>query len=199
LIAIIDYGMGNLRSVQKALEHLGAPCKITSNLAGAEKAILPGVGAFPAAMDRLDPLRAEIDDFVSAGRPLLGICLGQQLLFEESDEFGLRKGLGYIPGRVEYLLRRPGLKLPHMGWAPLFHVNHSHALLRNIPETAQVFFVHSLVTRAGSADVDVLATCRYGDDEFPAAVAYKNVMATQFHPEKSGSTGLRMLRNFVEC
>jgi imidazole glycerol-phosphate synthase subunit HisH len=196
LITILDYGMGNLRSVQKALDTLGAPNRIADRLDDAEKLIIPGVGAFGAAMERLAPMRGQIRAFAESGRPLLGICLGQQLLFESSEELGEYEGLGVVPGRVRYLPSDVGLKVPHIGWSSL-----SYRRLAGLAEGAecgeQVYFVHSLYTDCADAS-DVLATAEYGI-RFPAAIMRGNVWGTQFHPEKSGSVGLRMLSRFVEC
>lgn len=188
--------MGNLRSVQKAVEFLGFKCKVADTLRGVEKLIIPGVGAFGAAMQRLAPSRGEITSFAKGGGPLLGICLGQQLLFDVSDELGEHAGLGLIPGRVRYLPSDAGLKVPHIGWSPL-HYRVSTGLGQNSVEGEQVFFVHSLYTDCAEP-ADVAATATYGL-EFPAAVERENVWGTQFHPEKSSTVGLRLLKIFLEC
>jgi glutamine amidotransferase len=188
--------MGNLRSVQKAIEALGAEASIGSDFGKAEKLIIPGVGAFGAAMERLMPIRAEIRRFAQSGQPLLGICLGQQLLFERSDEMGEHEGLGIVPGAVKYLPKDVGLKVPHIGWSSLHYRIHG-GLGEGAVEGEQVYFVHSLYTDC-TDPADVLATASYGL-EFPAAIERGNVWGTQFHPEKSGAVGLRMLRRFVEC
>jgi glutamine amidotransferase len=197
-IAIIDYGMGNLRSVQKGLERVGFPASVTRDakaIAGAAGVVLPGVGAFRACMDNLreygliDTVRRVVD----SGKPFLGICLGMQLLFEESEEFGKVEGLGLLPGRVVRFAERPGLKVPHMGWNQLRKcqdVPH----LRGIDDGDSVYFVHSYYVVP--SDPSLAATMTdYGGD-FVSAVARDNVFATQYHPEKSQTVGLKILENF---
>ena len=188
--------MGNLRSVEKAVEFLGGRCTVASNLDGAEKMIIPGVGAFGAAMERLWPLKDDIREFAASGKPLLGICLGQQLLFDSSEEQGEHLGLGLIPGRVRYLPKDTGLKVPHIGWSALSYLR-QEGLANSSVEGEQVFFVHSLYTDCLDPN-DVLATAEYGIT-FPAAVQRDNVWGAQFHPEKSSAVGLRMLDNFIKC
>jgi len=146
-------------------------------------------------MERLRPLRDEIRAFAAAGNPVMGICLGQQLLFDESEELGQNEGLGLIPGRVRYLPRE-GVKVPHMGWSPLT-VRRPEGLMDGFHPGEQVYFVHSLVTECADPG-DVVATATHGT-EFAAAVQHKNVWGTQFHPEKSGAVGLRILQNFLAC
>ncbi|MDR3692919.1 MAG: imidazole glycerol phosphate synthase subunit HisH [Fimbriimonas sp.] len=196
MITVLDYGMGNLRSVEKAIEFLGFSCRVSSDLDGCSKLIIPGVGAFGAAMTRLDGLAADIRAFARHGNPLLGICLGQQLLFDLSEEHGETKGLGLISGRVSYLPVGMGLKVPHIGWSPLAYRSNS-GLGKNGHDGEQVFFVHSLVTDCADP-TDIVATATYGI-EFAAAVQRANVWGTQFHPEKSSTVGLRILKNFLEC
>jgi glutamine amidotransferase len=196
LITILDYGMGNLRSVEKALESLGARCQVRSDLNGCDKLVLPGVGAFGAAMERLAPLADEIRAFAAGGAPLLGICLGQQLLFEVSEEMGEHVGLGLIPGRVRYLPSDLGLKVPHMGWSPLT-ICRTDGIGRDVKDGEQTYFVHSLYTDCVDK-TDVAAVASYGIT-FPAMVQRGNVYGAQFHPEKSGDVGLRILGSFVEC
>ncbi len=188
--------MGNLRSVEKAIQALGGSCQVSTDVRGAEKLIIPGVGAFGAAMERLHPLRQEIRAFAASGQPLFGICLGQQLLFDSSEELGRYEGLGIVPGQVRYLPRGNGLKVPHVGWSPLSYRRHE-GLAAGGSEGEQVYFVHSLYTECEDPS-DVLATATYGL-EFPAAVMRGNVWGAQFHPEKSSAVGLRMLRQFIEC
>lgn len=188
--------MGNLRSVEKAIESQGFKCSVSTSLSGATKLIIPGVGAFGAAMERLMPLKEEIRSFVASGQPLLGICLGQQLLLETSEELGEHVGLELIQGRVRYIPGNLGVKVPHIGWSPLHYRIHS-GLATNAIEGEQVFFVHSLYTDC-TDDTDIAATATYGI-EFPAAVQRGNVWGTQFHPEKSSNVGLRILRTFLEC
>ena len=187
--------MGNLRSVLKAFESLGAPVRLVQDLEGVEKLVIPGVGAFGAAMERIAPLRDEICAFANGGGPTLGICLGQQLLFDESEEMGQHTGLGLVPGRVRYLPAE-GQKVPHMGWSPLTYRRHD-GLAADAIEGEQVYFVHSLYTECAET-ADVAATADYGV-RFPAMVARGNVWGAQFHPEKSGSVGLRMLERFAQC
>lgn len=194
MIGVLDYGMGNLRSVLKAFESLGAPVKLVDRIAGIGKLVIPGVGAFGAAMERIGPLRDEIRAFAQGGGPTLGICLGQQLLFDTSEEMGRHEGLGLIPGKVRYLPAE-GRKVPHMGWSPLSYRRHD-GIVAGAVESEQVYFVHSLYTDCDDSD-DVAATATYGI-RFPAVVARGNVWGAQFHPEKSGAVGLRMLERFAE-
>jgi glutamine amidotransferase len=196
VITIVDYGLGNLGSVIKAFRWVGAETVLSGDparLRQAEALVLPGDGAFAAAMDgvRERGLVAVLQERAEAGTPLLGICIGMQLLFEESEEHGRHAGLGLLPGRV----RRFGgdLPVPHMGWNSL-HPRREHALLDGIAEGAHVYFVHSYFCDAGP-DV-VVATSDYGID-FPAVVARGSVLGVQFHPEKSQAVGLRMVENFV--
>ncbi len=197
MIAIIDYGMGNLRSVQKAFEFLGFEAQITDDpaaIAAADHVVLPGVGAFCDAMAKLREtgLDRAVIDTAKRGKPLLGICLGMQMLFEHSQENGIYDGLGLLPGTITKFEDR-GLKIPHMGWNTL--------TTRDCPlfdkgDDPCVYFVHSYCM-AGVSDDFTAATCDYGQT-FTAAVCRGNVMATQFHPEKSGEAGLTMLRRFAE-
>jgi glutamine amidotransferase len=201
MIAIVDYGMGNLRSVQKALEHVGAEARIATDvdqIHAADKLILPGVGAFSDAMKHLTErdLIPGILDFIDAGRPFLGICLGMQLLFEVSTEDGQHEGLGVLPGRVERFASQPGLKVPHMGWNTLdWDPAATPALLRGLGPGVSVYFVHSYFCIPAESPT-FTATAAY-PAPFCAAVSHNNIMATQFHPEKSQQVGLTMLRNFA--
>jgi glutamine amidotransferase len=199
MIAIIDYGAGNLRSVRNALVHLGADVitlATPDGLADADKIVLPGVGAFGAGIDALRAAGFEgpLKEAAAAGVPLIGICLGMQYLFESSDEMGRHRGLGLLPGRVT---RFPasGPKVPHIGWNQL-HIRRAHPLLAGIEDGAYAYFVHSYYVDAGEAG-DVLATTDYGL-EFAAVVARGTLFGIQPHPEKSQAVGLRILRNFVE-
>lgn len=204
MIRIVDYGMGNLRSVQKALERLGLEAALTQDpedIRNADKLVLPGVGAFGAAMVNLERLGfiKPIREFARSGRPFLGICLGMQLLLSESDEQGVFKGLDLIPGRVVKFFKpedmgpsTQGLKIPHMGWNTLVKVSDC-PLLQGVPAGASVYFVHSYYP--DPPEEFVAATTDYGID-FCSVIWKDNIFATQFHPEKSGAVGLRMLENF---
>lgn len=194
-IAIIDYGMGNLRSVQKSFEYIGLNAILTQDPTQVEKAaaaVLPGVGAFADAMQALT--KTGMDDciraFTASGRPFLGICLGMQMLFEKSYEGGEFTGLGLLPGQVVPI--PPQRKVPHMGWNQLA-ITQDTPLLAGLPEKSFVYFVHSFY--ADAPDEVVTAVCDYGMT-ITAAVGRDNIMATQFHPEKSGAVGLQILRNF---
>jgi glutamine amidotransferase len=196
MITIVDYGVGNLRSVQKALEAVGAPALVSAEPAALERArgiVLPGVGAFGDGMAQLRArgLVEPLLDQVQRNKPLLGICLGMQLLFEESEEMGRHAGLGLLPGRV---LRFPenDLKVPHVGWNRLRPVD--HPLLAGIPGGGYAYFVHSYYARP-AARGDVLATTDYGL-EFASVVGRGSTWGAQFHPEKSQEVGLRLLANF---
>jgi imidazole glycerol-phosphate synthase subunit HisH len=195
VIVVLDYGMGNLRSVSRALDRLGAPHEIRTDLAGASKLIIPGVGAFGAAMARLSPLREAIRTFAAEGNPVMGICLGQQLLFDESEEMGSHVGLGIVPGKVRYL-SATGLKVPHMGWSPITPDGET-PITKGVQGGDQVYFVHSLVTHCDEPS-DVAAWAEYGE-RFAAMIQRGAICGTQFHPEKSGDVGLGILENFVSC
>ncbi len=207
MIAIIDYGMGNLRSVSKALEFLGYEAEVTRDaerITSAQRVILPGVGAFGAAMENLR--KFELIDVVkkiaASGKPFLGICLGMQLLLDESEEQGNYQGLGLIPGKVLKFFQEPdinpltsGLKIPQMGWNSI-RIDKAAPILKDIPEASMVYFVHSYYV-VPQTDV-VAATTNHGID-YCSVIWKDNVCATQFHPEKSGSIGLKMLKNFAEA
>jgi glutamine amidotransferase len=199
MIAIIDYGMGNLRSVQKAIETVGASAEITSQpecLRRASKVVLPGVGAFADAMAELNRtgLGEAFCEAVQAGKPCLGVCLGLQLLFETSEEDGMHSGLGLLPGRVVRFAARPGLKIPHMGWNTLT-IRRPAPLLAGLPPAPSVYFVHSYHALPANTE-DIAAVADY-PDPFTAVVWRDNLTACQFHPEKSQATGLAMYANFV--
>jgi glutamine amidotransferase len=200
MIAIIDYGMGNLRSVQKGFEKVGVDATVTSDpavLAAAERVVLPGVGAFEDAMHELrerqfvGPIHAAID----SGKPFLGICLGLQLLFDVGFENGTFPGLGVLPGEVVRFELPHEFKVPHMGWNQL-QIRRPCPLLAGLEQGTYVYFVHSYYVAPKDEHV-VAATADYGGP-FTAIVWRDNVMATQFHPEKSQADGLRMLRNFAQ-
>ncbi len=193
MIAIADYGMGNRRSVEKALAHVGAESVVTSDVRDASAIILPGVGAFPEAMRNLERtgLGEALIERAAAGVPLLGICLGMQLLFESSSEHEGASGLGILPGTVT-ALESP--RLPHIGWN-LVTFERSSALTEGLGDAAAFYHVHSFACRPSDAS-DVVGTSEYGE-RFVSVVERGNVMAAQFHPEKSSADGLRMLRNFA--
>lgn len=201
MIAIIDYGVGNLDSVRLAFERVGAKAVVTSDpkaIAAAERIVLPGVGAFGACMDAFEksgliPVvkKAVLDE----GKPLLGICVGMQLLATTGEEGGTRDGLGWIPGRVRRLTpSRDDLRLPHMGWNET-RLAHAHPVFASLAARPSFYFVHSYTFDPESKD-DVLLTCDYGG-EFACAVGRKNIVATQFHPEKSQEDGSVLLDGFA--
>ncbi len=199
MIVIIDYGMGNLRSVQKAIEAVGHRAEVASDpdvVRKASKVILPGVGAFGDAIAELR--RTGLDEAfvesVRAGKPCLGVCLGLQLLFDASEEGGEHRGLGLLPGRVVRFAPEPGLKIPHMGWNTL-QVRRPAPLLAGLGPDPSVYFVHSYYAAAANPD-DVAAESDY-PRPFPAVVWRDNLMAAQFHPEKSQRVGLAMYANFA--
>lgn len=199
MITLIDYGIGNIRSIEKAFQAIGVEVMRTDqpeHLAQAERLVLPGVGAFGAcaAEIRRRGLEQPILDAVERGTPLLGVCVGMQLLFETGEEHGIHHGLGLLPGRV-VRFQSDTLKIPHMGWNTL-HVQHPSPLLEGIAPGDFVYFVHSFHVIADEAS-DVTATTLYGEN-FPAIVGRNNVHGVQFHPEKSQQTGLRILKNFVD-
>jgi len=196
-ICIVDYGMGNLRSVEKALEHVGATATISSDsetLRGADGLILPGVGAFPKAMERVRELGLDelIRERRAAGVPILGICLGLQLLFDSTTELGGAAGIGLLPGGVSEL-DAPELKVPHIGWSPVRWEKPSR-LTEGIESETPFYFVHSF-TPLPQAE-DLLGSAAYGT-RFACAAERENVFGVQFHPEKSSGAGLRLLANFA--
>jgi glutamine amidotransferase len=197
-IAILDYGMGNLRSVEKALERVGAEAEITSGPDRVESAggvILPGVGAFPRAMERVRQLGLDgvVAGRIDAGVPVLGICLGLQLLFESSVENEGASGLALLDGVVAPL-EANGYKVPHIGWSPV-RWEHESRLTKGLGEETPFYFVHSFAPRPVTGG-DVLGTAAYGE-RFACAVERPPLYGVQFHPEKSSSAGLRLLRNFA--
>lgn len=199
MIKIVDYGMGNLRSVQKAFEKLGHAAEICdqpSQLSGVEKLVLPGVGAFRDAIHevRRREFVSPILDHLASGKPFLGICLGLQMLFDVSYEDGEWPGLGIVPGKVVRFQDQPGLKIPHMGWNQL-QITGDPPLLANIPRDAHFYFVHSYHVVPTDRSV-VIAESEHGE-RFVAAIGRGNLWATQFHPEKSQKHGLQLLANFA--
>ena len=202
MIQIIDYGMGNLRSVQKALQHVGAEAEVVRNpaeLNESHKLILPGVGAVRDAMAHLNDAgwTEPIVNHVRSGRPLLGICLGMQLLFDASDEGGDVPCLGLLKGRVvRFNVSDPAIKVPHMGWNGLSVARPDCPLLNGLEDGCEVYFVHSYFAMPTDQNI-IVATTDHGG-EFCAVVQQDNLLATQFHPEKSQANGLKMLENFAK-
>ncbi|HCW53051.1 MAG TPA: imidazole glycerol phosphate synthase subunit HisH [Clostridium sp.] len=203
MIVIIDYGMGNLKSVSNALNHLNLENKISDDIneiRNADGLILPGVGAFPDAMETIEKkgLDKVIKEEVQKGKPLLGICLGMQLLFEKSYEGIEKNGLGLIKGNIVKMNedKENNIKIPHIGWNNLVY-NRKHSIINNIEEGKFVYYVHSYYAQSYN-DEDLIAYSEYGDNKIPGLVSHNNVIGAQFHPEKSGEYGLKMLRNFGE-
>ncbi len=222
MINIIDYGIGNLRSIEKAFERVGADLVRSDrveDMERADKLVLPGVGAFGACADELRRrgLDEPLIELVRAGKPLLGVCVGLQLLFEESEELGLHRGLGLLPGRVvrfvpvvqrasaklpaavgpaEIAVEEIPLKIPHMGWNTVYARDPGHPLLHGIADGSFFYFVHSYYV-APASEGDILATTPYGE-EFASIVARDHILGVQFHPEKSHHNGLRILENFAK-
>ena len=199
MIVVVDYGMGNLRSVQKGFEKVGKTAVVSRDVEQvrtAERLVLPGVGAFPECMknlarfDLIEPIR----EFIRSGRPFLGICLGLQLLFDESEEFGIHEGFGIVPGTVKAFDRSMGLKIPHMGWNQV-HFRKDVPLFRGIPNGMHFYFVHSFYVVPTDAS-DISAETEYGIT-FTCAISRDNIFAVQFHPEKSQELGLKILENFA--
>lgn len=202
MVAIVDYGVGNLHSIHSALTFLGQNAVVTGNaeeILSADRVILPGVGAFGDAVDKLrnTGLDVPLCAVAKRGTPLLGICLGMQLLFEKSEEFGWHRGLGLVPGRVCALAGdiAANYKVPHMGWNVLQYVQANSPMLRRCNEGDYVYYVHSFYATA--CDAFVVATSDYGVD-VPGIVQNANVFGTQFHPEKSGKVGLAILQSFID-
>ena len=200
MVAIIDYDAGNIKSVEKALLHLGEEVIITRDreqILNSDKVILPGVGAFGDAMEKLRSygLDKVINEVVERKIPFLGICLGLQLLFEKSDETPGVKGLGILPGEILRIPDKEGIKIPHMGWNSV-KIKENARIFKDVPQDSYVYFVHSYYLKAGREE-DVAATTEYST-LIHAAVEHDNVFACQFHPEKSSEIGLKILKNFVE-
>lgn len=197
-IAIVDYGMGNLRNVEKALQFIGAPAEITDDaekISNSIAIVLPGVGAFPDAMKNLNDkgITELLKEKVRKGKPLMGICLGMQLLFDESEEVRLTKGLGLLKGNIIKL--QVNLKIPHMGWNNLI-MDTPCEILKGVNEGSYVYFVHSFY--ADVKEKEVLNAHSSYEIDVPAVVSSGNVFGIQFHPEKSGEPGMQILKNFWE-
>lgn len=208
-VAVVDYGLGNLFSISRALAHVGAQVEVVSSADGimqAQGLILPGVGAFGDGIEHLraSGLIGSILQFAESGRPLLGICLGMQLLFEESEEFGVSEGLGLIEGKVVRLCNIDSagqrVKVPHIGWSSLLHEESTqmwdHTVLERLCMGSATYFVHSY-TPIPIRESEAIAQIIYGDQRYCAAVRKDNITGVQFHPEKSGEVGLHILRNYV--
>ena len=200
MIAIIDYDAGNLRSVEKALLSIGEETIVTRNrdeILAADKVVLPGVGAFGDAMRKLHEYKLvdTIHEAVDSGKPFLGICLGLQLLFRRSDESDGVEGLSILPGEILRIPDAPGIKIPHIGWNSL-SVSKGAKLFEGLGDNPYVYFVHSYYLRADDESI-VAATAEYGGTLIHASVQRDNVYACQFHPEKSGSVGMQILKNFA--
>ncbi len=205
-VAIIDYGIGNVKSIINALKSLGVNAKLTNNrneIINAEKVILPGVGAFGTGMANLKKfnLISIIHDYVKTGKPLLGICLGMQMLLEESEEFGITQGLQLIQGKVIKIPtnNNPYIKLPHVSWNNLLfneNINKPNSIFKNVAFDCDVYFVHSFVASPTKQE-NITALTEYEGIRLCAAVQYENVYGVQFHPEKSGIFGLEILKNFI--
>ena len=213
-VTILDYGLGNIYSVAKAFESVGASVLIADTAEGivdADRLVLPGVGSFPQGMKNINEkeMKKSIEAFAQKGRPLLGICLGMQMLFSVGEEFESTRGLNFIKGRIRGIKdktkvrSRPNLRLPHIGWNSLSMKNGGlpweKSLLRGFqPDNAtkRVYFLHSYKAIADNEN-EILAVCYYGDDEIVAAIQKENILGCQFHPEKSGPAGLEILANFL--
>lgn len=201
MVVIIDYGMGNLKNVYNALKYLNIPSKISneiSEIKASDKLILPGVGAFNKAMYNLNDmgLTDVIKDKVNKGTPLLGICLGMQMIFEKGYENGECDGLGFIDGQVKILEPKEKVKIPHIGWNRLEY-NNQNDLIKGLEEDSFVYYVHSYAA-TNLKDENLIGFSNYGGIKVPSIVCNDNIYGTQFHPEKSGEVGLRILKNFGE-
>ncbi|MBQ9277200.1 MAG: imidazole glycerol phosphate synthase subunit HisH [Lachnospiraceae bacterium] len=200
MIAILDYDAGNIKSVEKAVAYLGEEGIITRDkdiILSSDKVILPGVGSFGDAMNKLNEYKLceVIYDVVDSGKPFLGICLGLQLLYKESEESPGAAGLGILEGRIKRIPDKEGLKVPHIGWNSL-DIRKDAKLFKGVPDNSYVYFVHSYYLEADNLE-DVAATTEYSA-HIHASVEHKNVFACQFHPEKSSEVGLKILKNFID-
>lgn len=200
MVSIIDYGAGNLMSVKKALDFIGAENEVTmdkNKIKNASHIILPGVGSFGDAMASM--AERDLVDIVRetslSGKPFLGICLGLQLLFAESDESPNVKGLGVLDGKISLIPKKDGLKVPHMGWNSI-EIKNNSGIFKNIPNNSYFYFVHSYYLNSAN-ESEVAGVAQYGT-EIQCAVEKGNLCATQFHPEKSGEIGLQLLKNFLD-
>jgi imidazole glycerol-phosphate synthase subunit HisH len=208
-VTIIDYGFGNILSVQRAFETFGAEVLITDNpnlILSADRLVLPGVGAFRQSMlslAKLDLINA-IVNFAKQGKPLLGICLGMQLLYDESEEFAITKGLGLVSGRIvsipEKNIYGEIQKKPHIGWTELQkpnpQVSWENTILQETLSKESFYFIHSYMVKNSNSN-DIISTCRYGGCQIVAAINKANIFGCQFHPEKSGAAGLKIIKNFL--
>ena len=210
-VTVIDYGLGNIYSVSRAIEHFGAEVELTDRgevVLAAERVLLPGVGAFANGMEGLRErnLVAPLREFAASGRPFLGICLGMQMLLTTSEEFGTHEGLGVVPGKVVAIAgeSREGVpvKVPHIGWnaltRPATRPDWDDTILEGLREASNAYFVHSFAV-VPAEESDRLADTWHGDFRISAALQRGNVSGCQFHPEKSGPTGLRIVQNFLAC
>lgn len=200
MIAIIDYGAGNIQSVNKSLKYIGCDCVVTRDkdmILKADGAVLPGVGSFGDTMDTMESygIKDTVLDFIKTKKHFLGICLGLQLLFPESEESPNKKGLSVFDGSITKIPADTGLKIPHIGWNSLDIVK-KDGIFKGIEDNAYVYFVHSYFLTAKNPEI-VAARTNYGV-QIDAAIEWKNVSATQFHPEKSGEVGLKILKNFAD-
>ena len=212
-IVIVDYGMGNIFSIKSAFEFCGAVVKISSDpdvISQANKLILPGVGSFPDAMEEIKKtgIQDALNFFVSKDKPILGICLGMQIFLNESSEFGMTKGLGFIPGRIIAIPSKDKignpLKLPHVGWSHLLFNSKTssgaseNSILDSINPEDNFYFVHSYMAKLENPLENCVAIVEYGGHQFPAVIKKNNITGCQFHPEKSGNLGLKIISNFLK-
>jgi glutamine amidotransferase len=194
--AVVNYGVGNLRNVKRAFEELGAEVSITNGLEeilSSDSIIFPGVGAFSKAMENLSPIANDLKEAINDGKPVLGICLGLQILFTASQEGGLNQGLGLVKGEVVKI--DASVKLPHIGWNTI-EIRRENPLVEGIQNNYFMYFAHTYIPKTADKEV-VIAETDYGT-RFPSIIAKGNIFATQFHPEKSGKNGLKILENFVK-
>ena len=209
-IVVVDYGLGNLKNVQRAFKKIGGDVCITSDpvtILGADRIVLPGVGSFSSGMDglRKSGLVSIIDEFIKSGKDLLGICLGMQMLLSNSEENGRYEGLGYISGSVKAIPQKENnkyvRKTPHIGWSELISPDDknewNNSILKETTDKDYFYFVHSYMAIPDNR-TDILASCEYDGIIIPAVIKHNNITGIQFHPEKSGSSGLKILRNFLD-